>query len=354
MEVRDVTLVMVGDIFVQQENPSSVFRHVDHLLRKADIALGNQEVSLSAKNTPMIPGRNILRSDSEMVQALTSAGFNVVGLANNHSMDCGIEGIMETIEVLDQAKIAHAGAGADIKEAHKPAVIECNGTKVAFLAYSSVFIPDVFPAQEDRPGIATVKLYTSYLPHRRVFEAPASPATAIAIPEQGDLRRLQWDIANARAKADIVVVSWHWGLSEGYGNVVDYQREMGKFALNAGANIVVGHHPHVLQGVEVYKGMAIFYSLGNFSFHEQSANAGKESVIIHCQIKDKKIHGISFLPIFINERDEPEVASGKKGKEIFQLMKQLSAPFGTTMEYDNGEVTIGNVSLHGKSRTNKR
>ncbi len=341
MGERDVILDIVGDIYVQRERPSSVFGHVGRILRQADIVLGNQEVALS---TPKAYQRSEFRSDPQMVQALTSAGFNVVGLANNHIMDCGTEGIMETLDVLDQAKIAHFGAGANMKEAHKPAIIERNGTKVAFLGYSSVFIPDVYPAQKDRPGIAVVQLYTAYQPHRRVHDQPASPAKAIAIPEQAHLRLLRQDIAKARARADLVVVSWHWGVADSHVGVVDYQREMGKFALDAGADLVVGHHPHMLQGVEVYKGKAIFYGLGNFAFEKESPNFAKESIIVHCQIRDKRIRGISFLPVFTNERLEPEAVVGQKGRAIFQLMQQLSVPFGTTIESSNGEMAISGVS----------
>jgi poly-gamma-glutamate capsule biosynthesis protein CapA/YwtB (metallophosphatase superfamily) len=342
---EDLTLAIVGDIYVHREDPSSVFRHVSDILSKADIAFGNQEASLSMKGIPRKRGfgKKNMESGPRMVQALISAGFDVVGLANNHSMDWGPEGIMEAIEVLNQAKIAHCGAGANIDEAHKPAIIECNGTKVAFLSYSSVFLPDLFPAQENRPGIAVVSLYTVYRPPARVFEVPGMPAISIAIPQQADLKLLQQDISKARDEADVVVISWHWGVSQGYLKVVDYQREMGKFAIDAGADLVVGHHPHVLQGVEVYKGKAIFYSLGDFTFHNKG-KWGRESMIVRCQIRDKQIRGISLVPLLINEQDEPEVVTGKKGEAIYQFMQQLSGPYGTIMEPSNGEMSIGGIS----------
>lgn len=339
MDTCNIMLTIVGDIYVQREDPGSAFRFVCHILRKAGITFGNQESALSTQGIQ----RSKIHSDPGMVQALVSAGFNVVGLANNHSMDRGPEGIMETIEVLNQAKIAHCGAGANIEEAHEPAIIERNGTKVAFLSYSSVFMPVLFPAQVNRPGIAVVRIQTAYQPQKRFFEVPGMLAITITIPEQADLNRIQQDIENAKAKADVVVVSWHWGISQGYGKVVDYQREMGKFAIDAGADLVVGHHPHILQGVEVYKGKAIFYSLADFTFHMPSTNHSKESIIVHCQIRDKKIRGISFLPIFINEQDEPEVAVAKKGTAIFQLMQQLSVTYGTTMEPSNGEMSISGI-----------
>jgi poly-gamma-glutamate synthesis protein (capsule biosynthesis protein) len=340
MSKEELTLAIVGDIYVQREDPLSAFAFTREPLAQADIAFGNQEVALSTKGAPIIPGKVVFRSEPRMVEALTHAGIDVVGLANNHSMDYGPEAILETLDVLDRAGIGHAGAGANLEEAHKPALLERKGTKIAFLSYSSVFIPDFFPAQKDRPGIAVVRLNTAYQPHRRVFEQPASPALAIATPDGADFARMLQDVQRAKAKADVVVVAWHWGVSEGYMKIVDYQRKMGKAAVDAGADIVVGHHPHMLQGVEVYKGKTIFYSLGNFAFDYPLAHAGRETIIVLGRIAQGRIKQISFLPAMINEKKVPILLDLKKGKDVVDLVQRLSSDLGTHFELAEKEVLI--------------
>ena len=340
MSKEELTLAIVGDIYVQREDPLSIFAFTREPLAQADIAFGNQEVALSTKGAPIMPGKLVIRSEPRMVEALTYAGFDVVGLANNHSMDYGPEAILETLEVLDKAGIAHAGAGASIEAAHKPAILERKGAKIAFLSYSSVFIPDFFPAQKDRPGIAVVRLYTAYQPHRRVFEQPGSPALAIVTPDAADFARMKQDVQEAKAKADVVVVAWHWGVSEGYMRIVDYQRDMGKAAIDAGADIVVGHHPHMLQGIEVYKGKTIFYSLGNFAFDYQLAYSGQETIIVMCKIAQGKIKQISFLPAMIDEKKVPVLLDLKKGKSVVDLAQRLSADLGTQFDLGEKEVQI--------------
>lgn len=340
MESQELTLAIIGDIYVQREDPPSAFAFTKDLLSQADIAFGNQEVALSTKGAPIMPGKVVFRSEPRAVEALKAAGMDVVGLANNHSMDYGPEAILETLEVLDRAGIAHAGAGSNVEEAHRPAVLERKGTRLAFLSYSSVFIPDFFPAQKDRPGIAVVKLNTSYQPHRRVFEQPGSPATAVVTPDPGDFQRMLEDVRQAKKAADVVVLAWHWGVSEGYGKVVEYQRTMGKAAIDAGADLVVGHHPHMLQGVEVYRGKAIFYSLGNFIFDYALPYSGHETLILWCRISGGGLRQVGFFPGWINDQKQPELLEGERAEKVVELMRRLSADYGTRLEPGTREVVV--------------
>lgn len=340
MEEKELSLAIIGDIYVQRDDPISAFSFTGEVLRKADIAFGNQEVALSNKGAPIIPGRLCIRSDPRMVDALLSAGIDIVGLANNHSMDFGPEAIMQTIEILDKAGIAHVGAGINDEEAHRPVILDRNGTKFAFLSYSSVFIPEFFPAQKNRPGIAVVRMNTAYQPHRRVFEQPGSPALAIVEPEERDFLRMQQNIYDAKKLADFLTVSWHWGISEGYGKVVEYQREMGKAAIDAGADIVVGHHPHMLQGIEIYKGKAIFYSLGNFVFDFPLEHSGRETIIIICRIINKKIYRINLVPAWINDQGETILLDIENGKSVIEHMKRLSSAYGTSIQIRGTEFSV--------------
>jgi len=339
-----LSLVIVGDICVNREDPPSMFASVRRILRNASITFGNQEVPLTAKGTP-IPGKTCLRAAPKNIEALTSSGFAAVGLANNHMMDFGPVGLTETLKALDKAGIEHAGGGSNIEDAHRPAIVERDGTKVAFLSFSSVFLPDSFPARRDRPGIASVRQHTSYQPPARVFESPGMPAIVLTTPDKEDFRRMQEDVQKARTLADIVVVSWHWGVSGGYGKRVNYQQEMGRAAIDAGADIVVGHHPHSLQGVEVYKGKPIFYSLGNFGMELEPGIIGpgifgSESMIVRCGITDNKVADVSFLTVTLNETSEPLLVGTEDSLRILDIVQKHSAEFGTKFKMSGKWVEV--------------
>lgn len=339
------SLVIVGDICINRADPSSMFASVQHVLRDATITFGNQEVPLTAGGQP-IPGKQCLRAAPKNVEALVSSGFDAVGMANNHMMDFGPEGLLDTVKVLDKAGIAHTGGGANIVEAHRPAIVEQNGVKVAFLSLSSVFLPDSFPAKKDKPGIAVVRQRTAYQPPSRVFESPGMPAIVVTWPDKDEFKKMREDIRLCRASADIVVVSWHWGVSGGYGKRVNYQQEMGRAAVDAGADIVVGHHPHSIQGIEVYKGKPIFYSLGNFGMELEPGIVGpgifgSESMIVRCQIASKKIEQVSFIPVAIRETSEPVLVDKQDFTRIVGIVRTHSSDLGTVIKTRGGVAYVG-------------
>src|SRR5207244_649854 len=160
------------------------------------------------------------------LETYTFAGFDAVGLANNHTMNYGPEGLLQTIELLDEAGIKHCGGGAKLEEAHRPAVVEWQGTRVAFLSYTSVFTPG-FEAAANRAGLAAVRVQSSYRVPPRLHEVPGSPLEVSTTPDAGDKERMQADVAAARQLAEAVVVTWHWGVSLGYQDLVPYQVELG-------------------------------------------------------------------------------------------------------------------------------
>ena len=175
--------------------------------------------------------RTQFRSGEETVHAYTRAGIDALSLANNHMMNMGPQGMLRCIEVLDAAGIAHAGAGRTIDAAHEPAVVERKGVRVAFLAYTCVFAPP-FAAAADRPGMAKVTVGTSFEPQPRHLEVPGSPPIIRTHPDPNDTAAMVKDVRRAREQADVVVTSWHWGLSgatggASAGKVLEYQVGLG-------------------------------------------------------------------------------------------------------------------------------
>ncbi len=350
-----LSLVAVGDIYVNvghmyvnyddqtsipdREDPTSIFALVLPFLEQADFLFGNLEIPLSDRGTEILGKSLYLRSMPSSVQALVAAGFNAVGLANNHTLDFGAEALLQTIEVLDKVKIGHAGAGHNAAEAHKPAIVEKRGIRVALLSYSSVFMPG-WAAKKNSPGMSVVRVNTAYQPPARVFEMPGMPAIVITSPEPVDLETMKLDIKNARAQADIVVISWHWGRSEGYRDIMDYQVELGHMAVDAGADLVFGHHSHAPQGIEIYKGKAIFYGMGNFAFDIHHPIFAKESLALRCQIHDKCIERVSFLPVRINQKLQPEVLDTAQGRDIISLIQKASDKFSTRFSIGRDEVVV--------------
>jgi poly-gamma-glutamate capsule biosynthesis protein CapA/YwtB (metallophosphatase superfamily) len=332
------TLLLVGDIFVQRDDPPSVFQHVRDLLKNADFTFGNLEGSTSDAGAPWSIKETNWKADGRQSEALGSAGFDSVNVANNHMLDFGHAALFETLGHLDRLGIKHTGGGRNKAEAHAPAVVEKNGTRVAMLGYTSVFIPE-WAATDDGPGLAVMRARTSYEAPSRVFEVPGTPPIVRTSLVPVDKARLTEDIAAACRRADIVVCAFHWGVSRGHMKIAEYQIELAHHAIDCGADIIFGHHPHVLQGVEVYRGKAIFYSLGNFTFAQHNLAKGHEAetAIVRCTIDGRKIRMVEYLPARIDDNIDPHVLTPAEGKDIVGMIAHRSAAFKTKFAtHDNG------------------
>jgi len=344
---NELTMMLVGDnFFVDYKDMDTIYENVMPTLRKADLIFANLEMPISNRGQPVVDKpliEAVYRMPVSAIGTLKKTGVNAVSLATNHMMDFGSDALMQTIELLDKARIKHAGAGKNIDEARKPAMVKKDGCQVAFLSLSTLYLPS-FSATKNRPGMTTFKVHTAYQPPPRVFEQPGSPPIVLTFPEPGDVELLKEDIRKARGQADIVVIAWHWGTSESLRKIVDYQKELGHISIDAGADLVIGHHPHILQGIEVYRGKIIAYSLGNFATYIPTKKFwpffGKESIILKCRILNKKISQISFIPILINERWQPELVEGKKAKPVVDMMEQLCSELGTTLRAHGNEVEV--------------
>lgn len=209
------------------------------MVSDSDVAVGNLEGPLTCRPPAGPPWRFTLHGDPKYALVLRDAGLNVVSLANNHIMDYGWEAVEETQQLLSAAGIRSVGAGRDLKMAREPVRMSVRGVRVAFLAYCDV--PSVLPiyADSNRPGVA-----------------PAQPSYILE------------DIKAAKQESNLVLVCMHWGQEHVHFPAPKYRR-LAKEMVAAGASLIVGHHPHVLQGVERIAQGAVAYSLGNFTFSEE-------------------------------------------------------------------------------------
>src|SRR3990172_334617 len=249
-----VSIYAVGDVAVTRDNPELAFSCTTPFLNEPDILFGQLEATLSQKGTPK--AESAQRPHPDVASALEAAGFDVMSFASNHVLDWGMDGLLDTINIAKEKGITLVGAGKHINEARRPAIIERKGVKIAFLGYNSILRPG-FWATADRPGCAPVRVRTFYEaiePHQ-----PGTPSEVFTFAYKEDLQEMVEDIKNVRPLADIVVISMHWGIHFMPAKLAMYQQEVGYAAIDAGADLIIGSHPHILKGIEFYKGKVIFY-----------------------------------------------------------------------------------------------
>jgi len=259
--VRGDTLIVgaVGDIMlgswlidvIGTLGPDYPYPDVLPILQRADLLFGNLEAPFLADTTGVerMEKTYTFAVPPAGAAVLKAGGFNIVTLANNHILDYGIAGLIGTWAALDSIGIQHAGTGRTSNEAHTHTTVEMDGNRVAFLAYNHTF-----PAQFWATG-------------RRAGTAHAS--------DEGLAR----EVRRADSEADIVIVAFHWG-GELLETPREYQQILARIAIDNGADLVVGHHPHTLQPLEWYGGGLIAYSLGNFIFGSYSPSAGGAALIV--------------------------------------------------------------------------
>ncbi|MGB3401409.1 MAG: CapA family protein [Microcoleaceae cyanobacterium] len=300
-----VTLMFGGDVTLSDHFETVVgddyewaFEKLNEY-READIAMVNLENPLT-RATLSRPNKQFnFKAAPEAVQVLTHGGVDIVNLANNHTMDYEEPGLVETLETLEQAGIHAVGAGRNLTEARRPEIIEVKGQRIAYLGY---YDANFHAAGEDIAG-------TNPLQHEHQ-------------------QRVAEDIQAIRDQVDWVIVNYHWGieLSE---YPADWQMELAHATIDQGADLVVGHHPHVLQGAEIYKGKPIIYSLGNFIFGGNS-RTDYETAVLKVALKASRQMRVEFLPVEVRQY-QPRVVRGRQGDYILSNIKRLSRIFDQPM-----------------------
>lgn len=254
--------VAVGDVAQDRDDPRTIFDFVRERIGRADLGFCQLEVNLTTRGVRLPQARHTMRGDPAIADSLVEAGLEVVSFAGNHCMDWGPEGLFDTLDNLDRAGAIQVGTGKDIAQARKPAYVTRNGITVGFVSVNSI-LPQNYWAEENKPGCAPLRAHTIY--EQIEHDQPGTPARVHTYSFRDDLDALLETIRDVRAKADIVVLSHHAGIHFVPAVIPDYQREVAHAAIDAGADLVLGHHAHILKGIEIYKGKTIAYSLANFA-----------------------------------------------------------------------------------------
>ena len=306
------SLVAVGDImlggrarkFINEFGAKYIFESVRPLFRRAPIGLANLEGPI-AREAEKLDRNYTYRVSPRTTKAMLKAGINVVTLANNHLLDCGREGVSETLKLLGEAGIAAIGAGANKQAAHVPAILQAGDLRVGLLGYYW---------------------------NRRTSARGPWPGSAMDTPPE----LLAADIAELKGKVDRIVATFHWG--------VPYEREpsatdraKARFAVDCGADIVIGHHPHILQPFEIYRGRPIFYSIGNLTFG--SGNSRGESLALGVRF-EKQQTVVEIFPAYVKNRDprvhyQPKILRGAAAERALRMLANISGDSSASLKIEN-------------------
>ena len=367
-EPGDIIVTGVGDMIFNQQ--ISNLREPDHqqlfrLMQEADIAYGNLEFSMNEHPELQRPFYNF-RTPTAFAWEIAAIGINMVSMANNHALDFGPEGLRDCLKALDRAQITHAGAGLTLAAAHEPGTtgVQSQLTRFALLAYMRYWTQKYRCADPSGPCLATIN------PAVILVAKEGGNVEAIEGPLENDIKAMEDDVVLAKRHNDIVMVALHnHDLSHHRAHGIQDHTPpndeiMYRRAVDAGADIVLGSGPHVLRGIEIYKGKPIFYSLSDFIYqyrtpdkipidliHQRDTELARptnvsvwdrrdpevifEGIVLRMTINQEKLRKIQLIPISIDDEGPlygvPRLASTKRCGEIIERLQKLSQPYKTTI-----------------------
>ncbi len=336
------TIFLTGDVNLRGvTDPAMPFALVADRLGRSDLLFGNLEGCLYDSEVELAYKLGWRHAGIAPAPVLKHAGFDAVGCANNVTF--GAEAIRSTLALLDEMDIAHTGAGIDRDSAREPAVIERNGVTFGFLQYSSVFWPIGHEATDDSPGINVVKAHTAYQPNARIAEMPGGPPVVTTWPEPDHLARFEDDVRQLRPRVDVLVVSCHWGIS-GSHETAQYQVTLGRAAVDAGADLVIGHGPHEVQSIEVYKDKVVFHSLGNFTFGPGLVSGDWVGLLVKVELDGTDVVSVACLPVAPNADHQTMIRSIDEEPETVAKLAELSGALGTELKLTEHEIVVWQAS----------
>ncbi|KAF1678040.1 MULTISPECIES: capsular polyglutamate synthetase PgsA [Bacillus] len=306
--VGDIMMGRYVEKVTKQKGADSVFQYVEPIFKSSDYVAGNFENTVTYQKDYKQAKKKIhLQTNKESVKVLKDMNFTVLNSANNHSMDYGVEGMKDTLGEFSKQNLDIVGAGYNLDDAKKKISYQkVNGVTIATLGFTDVSGKS-FGAKRKTPGVL-----------------PADPEVFIPM------------ISEAKQRADIVVVQSHWG-QEYDNDPNDRQRQLARAMSDAGADIIVGHHPHVLEPIEVYNGTVIFYSLGNFVF-DQGWTRTRDSALVQYHLKKNGTGRFEVTPIDIHEATPAPVKKGSFKQKT--IIRELTKDSNFSWKVEDGKLTF--------------
>lgn len=317
-------LIFTGDLILDEPQPDHWLSGIAPALRQADLAIGHLEVPhtrhvAQAGDDVPAPG-----ADPDHLPALARAGIGLVTLAGNHIADLGEIGIIDTLRGLADAGIASTGAGVTLNEARQPAIVSRGGNRVAVLSYNCVG-PESAWAGPSRAGC-------SYIRVESADGGPIRPAATLERIDPASLATLADDIKAAKSRADLVVVAFHKGIVHTRAKLAPYERPLAFAAVEAGCDVVIGHHAHIVRGIEFHRGVPIFHGLGNGCVVTRALSPDQSSPARAAWArKRKEMFGFEPDPDYVLAPFHPEAVNALLGR------MQIDA---------DGRVRVGFIPVH--------
>lgn len=346
--------MLAGDLVLDEPDASYWLAGIAPAIRDADLAVGHLEVPHTVRGQELhgdvpAPGAPPLN-----VGAIAEAGFHMLSLAGNHIADCGADGIADTLALMDEAGLVGAGAGLSLAEARRPTMVERCGMRIALLSYNCVG-PENSWAGDAEAGCA-------YLRIESADGGPIAPAADLVRVSDEALDVLRTDITALREKADFVMVALHKGVVHTPARLAQYERAISHAAIEAGADVVIGHHAHIVRGIEFHQGRPIFHGLGNgcvvtsalspaqdhparrewaerrkalfgfepdpaytlAPFHPEAVNAMLGRLVIH---DDGRVE-VGIIPVDVLPPGRPVLAQGERKAAIARYIESITVKAG--------------------------
>ncbi|MGI4877812.1 MAG: CapA family protein [Janthinobacterium lividum] len=300
---ENLSIVFSGDLVLDEPDGAYWLAGIAPALRAADLAIGHLEVPHTRRGSELAGDVPAPGAPPENLAAIAGAGFAMVSLAGNHIADCGAEGIADTCEGLAAAGVAFAGAGSDLADARRAAFVERGGRRIALLSYNCVG-PEAGWATATTAGCA-------YLPIATADGSPVAPNSPLTAVTDAAREILKNDIASAREQAEFVVVALHKGLVHTPARLAPYERAVAHAAIDAGADIVIGHHAHIARGIEFHAGKPIFHGMGNGCVVTSALSAGQSHPARAEWVeRRKRLFGFEPDPAYTLAPFHPEAVNG--------------------------------------------
>ena len=368
-------LYMTGDLVLDDPDADFFFDPARAMLAEADVLIGHLEVAHTDRGEEAFGDIPAPGAPPENLRAVGRAGFHAVSLAGNHMHDRGAEGIADTINNLVEQGIVHAGAGQTLAEARRPGLIARPNRRIGLLSYNCVG-PKENWAGPARPGCAYVKIISHY---ESEGANPGGPPKIYTFADPDNVEAMQADIDALRSQVDVLVVALHKGVVHTPAHIAMYEKAVSRAAIDAGADIVIGHHAHITRGVEIYRGKPIFHGLGNFVTVTQALNVegnasperrawaerrkilfgfepdpdyplypfhpeSKNGMVAACHIAEDGTISPGFRPFWMLPTGQPQpLGDDGQGRAVVDYVADITrrAGFRTAFQWDGDRVVVG-------------
>lgn len=347
-----ISLAFTADIIPTRrlDAVSGTSAPVYRLLRDADLTIGNFEIPLVETGAPLEKLMTI-RAEPAIAADVPELGIDVVTIANNHAVDYGAEGLLATKARLEAAGLAVIGAGRSLDEATAPVVRRAGGRRIGVIAFSCL-TPTGVTADGDRAGLAPIRIQTAYeIDPWYQMEEPGDPAVVRirTRPREEDLAFALRKVAEARAGCDVLVVTIHWGFGSGDA-LAEYQWPLGRALIDAGADVVHGHHPHAVHPVAFHRGRPVLFGLGTFigqqvllpasdAARAMWATMSPDGLVATVEI-DGDAMNVAVVPTTLDADRLPRLCEPDRFRSVADRLERLSAPFGTVVETERDRLIL--------------